>query len=32
VLLFYRHFQQYFKYIVAVSYTGGGNHRPAVSH
>ena len=33
-----RHFQQYFGYIVAVSFIGGGNlvpgenHRPAVSH
>jgi hypothetical protein len=25
-------FQQYFSYIVAVSFIGGGNHRPAVSH
>ena len=22
----YRHFQQYFSYIVAVSFIGGGNH------
>jgi hypothetical protein len=33
-----RHFQQYFSYIVAVSFIGEGtgvpgeNHRPAVSH
>ena len=32
------HFQQYFSYIVAVSFTGGGNrrtrrnHRPVASH
>jgi hypothetical protein len=33
-----RHFQQYFSYIVVVSFIGGGNgvpgenHRPTVSH
>jgi len=30
-----RHFQQYFSYIVAVSFTGGGNWRkspPVASH
>ena len=27
-----RYFQQYFNYIVTVSFTGGGNHRPAASH
>ena len=33
-----RHFQQYFSYIVAVSFIGGGNrstpknHRPVASH
>ena len=26
------HFQHYFSYIVAVSFLGGGNHRPAASH
>jgi len=29
------HFQQYFSYIVAVSFTGGGpgeNHRPVAGH
>jgi hypothetical protein len=25
-------FQQYLSYIVVVSFIGGGNHRPAVSH
>jgi hypothetical protein len=28
----YRHFQQYFSYIVSVSFNGGGNHRPVASH
>jgi hypothetical protein len=27
-----RHFQQYFSYIVAVSFIGGENHRPVASH
>jgi hypothetical protein len=27
----YHHFQQYFSYIVAVSFIGGGNHRPVAS-
>jgi hypothetical protein len=28
-----RHFQQYFSYIVVVSFIGGGkNHRPVASH
>jgi len=27
-----RYFQQYFNYIVAVSFTGGGNHRSIASH
>ena len=27
-----RHFQQYFSYIVAVSFIGGGNHRPVASN
>jgi hypothetical protein len=26
-----RHFQQYFRYIVAVSFIGGENHRPVAS-
>jgi hypothetical protein len=26
------YFQQYFNYIVTVSFTGGGNHRPIASH
>jgi hypothetical protein len=26
------HFQQYFSYIMAVSFIGGGNHRPVASH
>jgi hypothetical protein len=29
---FWRHFQQYFSYIVTVSFIGGENHRPAASH
>jgi hypothetical protein len=28
----YRHFQQYFSYIVAVSFIAGGNRVPAASH
>ena len=28
----YRHFQHNFSYIVAVSFIGGGNHRPFASH
>jgi hypothetical protein len=27
-----RYFQQYFSYIVVVSFIGGENHRPAASH
>jgi len=27
-----RQFQQYFSYILAVSFIGGGNRRPAASH
>ena len=27
-----RHFQQYFSYIVAVNFIGGGNHRPVAFH
>ena len=26
------HFQQYFSYSMAVSFIGGGNHRPVTSH
>jgi hypothetical protein len=26
------HFQQYFSYIVAISFIGGGSHQPAASH
>jgi hypothetical protein len=26
------HFQQYFSYIVVVSFIGGENHRPVTSH
>ena len=26
------HFQQYFSYIMAVNFIGGGNHRPFASH
>jgi len=26
------HFQQYFSYIVAVSFIGGENHQPVASH
>jgi hypothetical protein len=38
MLWFKRHFQQYFSYIVAVSFIGGGNqstrqnHSPVASH
>jgi hypothetical protein len=28
----YYHFQQYFSYIVVLSFIGGENHRPAASH
>ena len=28
----YYHFQQYFSYIVVLSFIGGENHRPASSH
>jgi hypothetical protein len=28
----YRHFQQYFSYIVVVSVIGGENHWPVASH
>jgi Ca2+-dependent lipid-binding protein len=28
----YHHFQQYFSYIVAVSFSGGENHKPAASN
>jgi len=31
-LLESRHFQQYFSYIVAISFIGGETHRPAASH
>jgi hypothetical protein len=27
-----RHFQQYFSYIVAVSFSGGEDYKPAASH
>jgi hypothetical protein len=34
VIAFTRHFQQYFSYIMAVSFIGipGENHRPGASH
>ena len=32
VMVLKRHFQQYFNYIVAISFIGGGNIRPASSH
>jgi hypothetical protein len=27
-----RQFQQYFSYIVSITFIGGENHRPTVSH
>ena len=32
VMVVKRHFQQYFSYIVAVSFISGENHRPVASH
>ena len=32
VIVFWRHFQQYFSYIVALSFIGAGNHWPVESH
>jgi hypothetical protein len=31
-ILLKRHVQQYFSYIVAVSFIGGGSHQPVASH
>ena len=32
IIVFKTHFQQYFSYIVAISFIGGENHRPVASH